>query len=137
MCPQCGFIMSAFDKECLRCHGKGIAPTSPPQSAPVSPSPALPVQVVSGDEPSFLFAMLGFFTPFFFFVPGLIIGAIVYFILRNSAPAKASSYGKGLLLCLGLIGIIAAIVFMALVFLGGPVENTFNAASESLNTTPP
>lgn len=32
-CPNCQYIMSSFDMECPRCHGKGI------QSPPVTPQP--------------------------------------------------------------------------------------------------
>lgn len=34
-CDKCGYTMDSFDKECLRCHGKGLdaAQTTLPQSA--------------------------------------------------------------------------------------------------------
>lgn len=41
-CPLCGYMMSAFDKECLRCHGKGIAPPVQP-TPPAQPDPTVPV----------------------------------------------------------------------------------------------
>lgn len=51
ICPQCGFMMDAFDKECARCQGKGQGqqsqPTQPlPQQAPPQPysSQAYPPQ---------------------------------------------------------------------------------------------
>lgn len=51
-CPLCGYLMDAFDIECRRCHGKGIAVPAPqvaPPMAPVSsstvplPAPAPPL----------------------------------------------------------------------------------------------
>ena len=47
LCPLCGYVMSAFDKECQRCHGKRPSqklqrPASPPPKAAslaVSPPP--------------------------------------------------------------------------------------------------
>ena len=32
-CPKCGYMMSAFDKDCPRCHGQGIAPAQPSSSS--------------------------------------------------------------------------------------------------------
>jgi hypothetical protein len=42
LCPQCGYMMTAFDKECPRCHGKGVsgaAAVAPPAPTP-APTPA-------------------------------------------------------------------------------------------------
>ena len=33
-CPECGYIMDAFDRECPRCHGQGLAPAAPPPTPP-------------------------------------------------------------------------------------------------------
>lgn len=54
ICPQCSYMMDAFDKECPRCHGKGI-PQQPAQQPPPSSAPrpqavlpqAAPSQTVS------------------------------------------------------------------------------------------
>jgi hypothetical protein len=37
-CPQCGYMMTDFDKECPRCHGKGM-PSAPQSQAPQKPIP--------------------------------------------------------------------------------------------------
>lgn len=53
ICPKCSYAMDAFDRECPRCHGKGIsAPSSasrPPIPSPTpvaSSAPVRPVQSV-------------------------------------------------------------------------------------------
>ena len=48
ICPRCGYMMDAFDKECPRCHGKGVAapPQAPPlPSATTAPRPPAPSAV--------------------------------------------------------------------------------------------
>ncbi len=34
ICPKCGFMMDAFDKECPRCHGRGMTQPNPPVAPP-------------------------------------------------------------------------------------------------------
>lgn len=41
ICPMCDYAMEAFDKECPRCHGQGIARPAPVVAAP--PPPPQPV----------------------------------------------------------------------------------------------
>ncbi|MBW3635799.1 MAG: hypothetical protein KY445_04935, partial [Armatimonadetes bacterium] len=44
-CPQCGYAMSAFDKDCPRCHG--IAVPQAAQPAPIAASPPTPLPAPS------------------------------------------------------------------------------------------
>lgn len=37
ICPACGYAMDSFDKECPRCHGKGIAKPNAPAPTPLPP----------------------------------------------------------------------------------------------------
>ena len=50
-CPACGYFMDAMDKECPRCHGKGL-PDSTAQAAPstpqAAPEPASAIKAGSG-----------------------------------------------------------------------------------------
>lgn len=42
-CPMCGYMMDAFDKECPRCHGKGVPQSvAQPQDEPAPQPPAQP-----------------------------------------------------------------------------------------------
>jgi len=48
MCPQCGYAMSAFDKDCQRCHGQGIAQSDTGTQRLPTATPKTPrVQAVS------------------------------------------------------------------------------------------
>lgn len=40
-CPECGFIVSALDSECPKCHGKGIDSPAKTPAAQASPQPPL------------------------------------------------------------------------------------------------
>jgi len=120
ICPKCDYMMDAFDKECVRCHGKGIAP----KPAPVAPAPvttdvpapkpipqaAPPVVVLDEDKPSFLLDILGIFLP--------IVGFILYFVLKDSKPVQAKSVG---LWSLG--GVLMYFLFNG--FVGIPQINPF------------
>lgn len=51
-CPKCDYLMSAFDSECPKCHGKGIArlaPTNLPPAPPPSPV------VVQANDPALIY----------------------------------------------------------------------------------
>jgi len=100
-------MISAFDPTCPRCHGKGLAPpsTAPIGAAPAAtPAPMMPAgTTANADAPSFGLAALGFLMPFFLYFPGLILGGIFYFFIRDSQPAKARSFGKGMLWSLAVI----------------------------------
>lgn len=45
-CSHCGYLMDAFDKECPRCHGKGV-----PQPTSQNPSPGAPPKWPAATNP--------------------------------------------------------------------------------------
>ena len=47
ICPSCGYVMSDFDKECPRCHGKGIPKSTQQASPQPAPSQSTPTQNLS------------------------------------------------------------------------------------------
>ena len=43
VCPKCNYLMQPFDSECPRCHGKGLAPSTPATPPPtVAPQAVMP-----------------------------------------------------------------------------------------------
>ena len=57
-CPLCDYVMDAFDRECPRCHGQGLAPKTPPaapptaMAAPKAPPPFAPKSAAPVAPPS-------------------------------------------------------------------------------------
>jgi len=68
--------------------------------------------------------------PFFLYFPGLILGGIFYFFIRDSQPAKARSFGKGMLWSLAVIPATALVVITLLTTLGGPVKTEFKVPQQ-------
>ena len=127
-CPLCNYLMSDFDTECARCHGKGLAPppqqqaaVAPPQhqqQLPQQPPPPYPNQypqtmpgTAPDDAPSFLMAFLGFAIP--------LVGLIMFLVDRNTRPQRARSSGLGALV--GFLGGIAVVGFFFMVVIGSAV----------------
>ena len=53
ICPQCGYAMDAFDKECPRCHGEGMPAVAPkPAKSVLYPSTAAPSQPTKPSDPA-------------------------------------------------------------------------------------
>lgn len=50
-CPKCSYILTAFEEECPRCHGKGIPQTPPAAPVSVSPPPARPTLPSTSTNP--------------------------------------------------------------------------------------
>ncbi len=44
ICPKCGYAMDSFDRECPRCHGKGLAASEGATAPTVQAPTAAPVQ---------------------------------------------------------------------------------------------
>lgn len=79
---------------------------------PVEQSP------LSGDQPSFLYALIGCFIP--------IVGGILYLTEKDKTPLRARSAGRGALVGFGLQSLVVPLMFAAAVLI--PV---FSRASEN------
>lgn len=84
-CKNCGKVVSNDAEYCINCG----------------------IKLDNGqkDKPSFLLALLGFFSP--------LIGLIIYLVCANSKPGKSKSSGKG-----ALTGFITRIVLIIVLFAG-------------------
>lgn len=139
-CPLCNYLMSDFDTECARCHGKGLAPPPQAQAAaappphqqqlpPQPPSPGQHPQAMPGaapdDAPSFPMAALGFFIP--------LVGLILFLVDRNTRPQRARSAGMGALV--GFLGGIAVTAFFFMVIVGSAVAPVVGRSVDNAERT--
>ncbi len=71
-------------------------------------------QTLSGDSPSALLALAGFFFP--------IIGLVIYLVYKEQAPKTARSAGKGALIGFALRAILVALIIILYITL---IVNSF------------
>jgi hypothetical protein len=118
ICPHCGYAMDAFDKECPRCHGKGIPTAAPPPPAPPPPRPAQhatpvytapspatsqPTPQVSAEQPTTLQQVAALLL-----VGGILCNLYFYFIFDPTVPVPkvdifGTSVGGGRVYNVGLL----------------------------------
>ena len=103
-CKYCGRIIDDDSKYCVNCGNNMNNDNS---------------GIVSGDEPSKGFAILGFFIP--------IIGLILYLIYERKQPKKAKSAGKGALIgFITKIVVCIVIVILYIVFVSSMIKTTMS-----------
>lgn len=133
LCPYCGYLMSALDKDCPRCHGKG-------NPSPVIP-PQLPAQLnqpsANSSQPQFsggngiASMVLGIIGIFAWFIPvaglpvtitGVILG------IKSREPVNRGMSTAGIVL--SIIGLVLTVANMSIgAYMGAtgqhPIANSF------------